>query len=218
MDSQTLCWNAFYVSFCWHTNTNILPLYKQSARRTNCKVTQLRKTECGVLLGCCYINFKTARTKMAPAHMWVARCQISLLISIVYQRRSHCPWGLSRPNYSAFQGQRRRMNLRRRTCWSGLLHIRSGLAYVTQPMYEQQREKTYLLVCAPNDASNQPAPPRSLIRGFFVRLKKLCIRGYTKCVQWRFWSDCANAQSDLNLHWARMSVGTFSDVMTHNVR
>ena len=24
---------------------------------------------------------------------------------------------------------------------------------------------------------------------------------YSKCTQWRFWSDCANAQSDLNLRW-----------------
>ena len=27
--------------------------------------------------------------------------------------------------------------------------------------------------------------------------------------QWRFWSDCANAQADLNLHWAHMSEYSF---------
>ena len=48
--------------------------------------------------------------------------------------------------------------------------------------------------------------PRSLIRVFVVRMKKLCLLGYPKCAQWRFWSDCANAQSDLNLRWALMSV------------
>ena len=38
------------------------------------------------------------------------------------------------------------------------------------------------------------------------------ILGYPKCAQWRFWSDCANAQADLNLRWAHMSEGTFSGV------
>ena len=39
----------------------------------------------------------------------------------------------------------------------------------------------------------------------FVSMKKLCILGYPKCAQWRFWSDCANAQADLNLRWAHIS-------------
>ena len=39
-----------------------------------------------------------------------------------------------------------------------------------------------------------------------------CILGYPKCAQWRFWSECADAQADLNLRWAHMSEGTFSDV------
>ena len=34
------------------------------------------------------------------------------------------------------------------------------------------------------------------------------------CAQWRFWSNRANAQADLNLCWVRMSEGTFSDVVT----
>ena len=38
------------------------------------------------------------------------------------------------------------------------------------------------------------------------------ILGYPKCAQWRFWSDCTNAQTNLNLHWAHISKGTFSDV------
>ena len=50
------------------------------------------------------------------------------------------------------------------------------------------------------------------IRVFVVRMKKLCILGYPKCAQRRFWSDCANAQTDLNLRWAHMSEGTFPDV------
>ena len=45
--------------------------------------------------------------------------------------------------------------------------------------------------------------------------KKLCILGYQKGAQWRFWSDCANAQADLNLLWAHMSEGMFSDYVDH---
>ena len=60
---------------------------------------------------------------------------------------------------------------------------------------EPKHEKTYLLTYD----SNPPAYPRSLIRVFVVHTKKLCILGYPKCAQWRFWSDCANAQADLNL-------------------
>ena len=34
--------------------------------------------------------------------------------------------------------------------------------------------------------------------------------------QWRFWSDCANAQADLTLRWAHMTEGTFSEVDNNN--
>ena len=40
---------------------------------------------------------------------------------------------------------------------------------------------------------------------FVARLEEHCICGYLKCAQWRFRSDCAYAQSDLNRHWAHMS-------------
>ena len=33
------------------------------------------------------------------------------------------------------------------------------------------------------------------------------------CTQWRFWSACANAQADLNLHRALIIEGTFSDIL-----
>ena len=77
---------------------------------------------------------------------------------------------------------------------------------------EPQHVKTYNRIFAPNENSNQPAYPRSLIRVFVLRMKKLCILGYPKCAQWRFWSDCAKAQADLNLRWAHMSEGTFSHI------
>ena len=63
--------------------------------------------------------------------------------------------------------------------------------------------------------SNKPAHLRCLTRVFIVRLMKLCILGYPKYAQQRFWSDCANAQADLNLRWSHMSEGTFSDVMAN---
>ena len=55
---------------------------------------------------------------------------------------------------------------------------------------------------------------RRLIWVFVVRMKKLCKLVYPKCAKWRFWSDCANAQSDLTLSWAHISKGTFADVAT----
>ena len=70
----------------------------------------------------------------------------------------------------------------------------------------------YLPTCACNEDSNHPAPPRSLIRVVAVRITKLGIHGYPKCAKWRFWSDCANAQADLNLCWAYISEGTFPKV------
>ena len=72
------------------------------------------------------------------------------------------------------------------------------------------RKRTF---CARNETTttNQPVHPRSLIWVFVLRMKKRCILGFPKCAQWRFWSDCANAQSDLNLHWTHMTEGTISD-------
>ena len=52
------------------------------------------------------------------------------------------------------------------------------------------------------------------LKSVCASIEKLCILGYTKCVQWRLWSYCANAQSqsDLNLRKTNMSEGTFSGV------
>ena len=59
---------------------------------------------------------------------------------------------------------------------------------------------------------HKPAHSCSRIRVYIVHMKKLCTLGYPKCTQWRFWSDCTNAQADLNLHWAHMTEGTLSDI------
>ena len=52
---------------------------------------------------------------------------------------------------------------------------------------------------------------------FVVRMKKLCILGFPKCGQWIFWSNCANAQFDLNLLWAHSSAVSFRDAVAHIV-
>ena len=74
---------------------------------------------------------------------------------------------------------------------------------------EPQRRKTYLLTCAPNEDSDQPA-----IRVVVVHKKTLYmyIPCYPKCTQWGVWSDCTNAQAYMNLRWAHIYEGSFSDV------
>ena len=83
-----------------------------------------------------------------------------------------------------------------------------------QDIFEPEHEKTCPLTCAPNEDSDQPAHPHSLIRVFVVCEKTLCSLCYRKCAQWRVWSDCANAQADLNLRSAHMSEGVFSNVLS----
>ena len=82
---------------------------------------------------------------------------------------------------------------------------------------EPQCMKTYLLTCAPNEYSNEPAHPYSLIRVFVVRVKKRSILGYPICDLWRFRSDCANTQADLNLHKAYISEVTFLGVAAETI-
>ena len=87
--------------------------------------------------------------------------------------------------------------------------------FFPQGLLELQRQETRHLTCVPNKDSNQPVHLHSLIRAFVVRIKKLCILGYPKYAQWRFWSDCAHSQADLNVRSAPTSKGTFPDVSAH---
>ena len=48
--------------------------------------------------------------------------------------------------------------------------------------HEPQREKTYLQTCAYNEGSSQPTHPRSLVRVFILRIKKLYILCYPNTV------------------------------------
>ena len=72
-----------------------------------------------------------------------------------------------------------------------------------------QRDKTYILTCAPNEDSNQLAYPHNMIRVLIVRMKRLCLKRlcflhYPKRAHRRFWTDCANAQADLILRLVHM--------------
>ena len=55
--------------------------------------------------------------------------------------------------------------------------------------------------CAPSEDSDQPGHPPSLIRVFTVRMKKAWVLSYPLSAQRRLWSDLADAQADLSLHW-----------------
>ena len=70
---------------------------------------------------------------------------------------------------------------------------------------QPQSAKTFLLTCASNKDSNQPAQPRSLIRVFAVHINKLCIFvfGYLNWVQW---SAEAN-RCRLHLPYLTLSIG-----------
>ena len=73
-------------------------------------------------------------------------------------------------------------------------------------------ENAHYAMCAETATQKKPAHARDVIGILAVRVKNLCILGYPKCAQGRFRSDCAYAQSDLNLRWAHMSEGQFSEV------
>ena len=55
----------------------------------------------------------------------------------------------------------------------------------------------------------EPGHPPSLIRVFAVRMKKAWVLSYPLSAQQRLWSDWADAQADLSLHWAHMPLCWF---------
>ena len=86
------------------------------------------------------------------------------------------------------------------TIWCGVLKFvtKSAITYGTIHM---RQTKTQISLCI-----------RAVWSVFVVHMKILCILGYPKCAQRRFWSDCTFAQSDQNLRWAHIPESTFSDV------
>ena len=67
---------------------------------------------------------------------------------------------------------------------------------------EPPHDKTNKMACAPSEDSDQPGHPPSLIRVFAVRMKKAGVLSYILSAQQRLWSDWADAQADLSIHWA----------------
>ena len=67
--------------------------------------------------------------------------------------------------------------------------------------------------CAPSEDSDQPGHPPSLIRVFAVRMKKAWVLSYQLSAQRKLWSDWADAQADLSLHWAHIHFVVFFHVV-----
>ena len=81
--------------------------------------------------------------------------------------------------------------------------------------YEPPRDKTNKVACAPSEDSDQPGHPPSLIRVFAVRMKKAKVLSYPLSAKRSLWSDWADAQADLSLRWAHMSVCWFCHEAAH---
>ena len=69
--------------------------------------------------------------------------------------------------------------------------------------------------CAPSEDSDKPGHPPSLIRVLAVHMKKAWVLSYPLSTQQRLWSDWADAQADLSLCWANMSVCWFCHEAAH---
>ena len=81
--------------------------------------------------------------------------------------------------------------------------------------FEPTHDKTNKVACAPNEVSDQPGHPPSLIRVFAVRMKKAWILSYPLSAQRRLWSDWADAQADLSLRWAHVPFCWFCHEVAH---
>ena len=66
-------------------------------------------------------------------------------------------------------------------------------------------DKTNKMTCAPDEDSDQPGHPPSLISIFAVRSMGSYVPKVFSCGQRRLRSDWVDAQADLSLCWAHMS-------------
>ena len=72
------------------------------------------------------------------------------------------------------------------------------------------------MTCASSEYSDQPAHLHSLIRAFVVRVKKQWVLSYPLSAQRRLWSArTSDAQADLSLRWAHMSICWFCRAQAH---
>ena len=82
--------------------------------------------------------------------------------------------------------------------------------YIWAATWENQQSEF-----APNEDSDQPGHPPSLIRIFAVRLEKARVLSYPLSAQQRFWSDWVDAQADLSLRYAHMPFCWFCHDAAH---
>ena len=81
--------------------------------------------------------------------------------------------------------------------------------------FEPPHNKTNLMTCAPNEDSNQPGHPPSLIRVFAVRSVGSQGSKVSSVGQRRLWLDWAYDQADLNLCWAHRWFCWFCHAVVH---
>ena len=69
--------------------------------------------------------------------------------------------------------------------------------------------------CVTSKDSDQPVRPPSMARVLvYPSLDSLeAVEGI--CDQWRFWSDCADVQADLSVHWSHKSYCRICRELTH---
>ena len=96
------------------------------------------------------------------------------------------------------------IRLRGCACWPvPWLFAYSMDSFPALSKFMNQNMKRVPSKCAHNEDSDQLAHPRSLIRVFVIRMKKLCIIGREDSDQ------STRMRIDLNIRWAHMSEGTF---------
>ena len=70
-------------------------------------------------------------------------------------------------------------------------------------------------MCAQRRLSSAAGHLPSLIRVFAVCMKKAWVRSYLLSTQWKLWSDWADAQADLSLHWVHRPFCRFCHKAAH---
>ena len=78
--------------------------------------------------------------------------------------------------------------------------------FISYSLNEPPRDKTNKTACPPSEDSDQPGHLPRLIRVFAVRMKKPWGLSYPLGAQGRLISDWADAQADLSLRWAHVSL------------
>ena len=76
-------------------------------------------------------------------------------------------------------------------------------------------QQRYKLGCAPNEYSDQPAHPRSLVRVFDGRTIASKGSNVSSDGKLRLWSDIVDIQTDLNFHCSHMPTCTLGWILGH---